>query len=65
VSQHYTRNTKSVSVYCSTCRRNTIHRVDDRRLGPCLEHVFPRISKDQEKRQKAKEQAEQNPTFEF
>jgi ribosomal protein L44E len=65
MSQHYTRNTKSVSVYCSTCRRNTIHRVDDRRLGPCTEHGGAALSKDQEKRQKAKQQAEQNPMFEF
>ncbi|HAS53866.1 MAG TPA: hypothetical protein DCS42_06905 [Nitrospiraceae bacterium] len=65
MTQHYTRNTKQVSVYCSTCRRNTIHRVDDQRLGPCTEHQPSGLSKEQEKRHRAKEEAEQNPTLPF
>lgn len=65
MSQHYTRNTRSVSVYCSTCRRHTVHRVDDRRLGPCTEHQASGLSREQEKRQKAKEQEEQNPKLPF
>jgi ribosomal protein L44E len=35
--QHYTRATTEVSVYCNRCRKETMHRVDDRKRGPCLE----------------------------
>lgn len=35
--EHYTRNTRQVLHYCPTCNRQTMHRVDDRRLGCCLE----------------------------
>jgi hypothetical protein len=37
MAQHYTRNTMSVAAWCPTCRKETQHRVDDRRRGPCLE----------------------------
>jgi ribosomal protein L44E len=35
--QHYTRDTIEVSVWCNVCRKETMHRVDDRRRGPCLQ----------------------------
>ena len=31
--QHYTRATVEVSVWCQVCRKETMHRVDDRRRG--------------------------------
>lgn len=34
--QHYTRNTIAASFYCPTCGKDTLHRIDDRRRGPCL-----------------------------
>lgn len=34
--EHYTRNTVSVSAYCSKCGKKTQHRVDGVRRGPCL-----------------------------
>ena len=34
--QHYTRDTVEVSVWCNVCHKETMHRVDDRRRGPCL-----------------------------
>jgi hypothetical protein len=37
--QHYTRNTVSVSAYCSKCEKFTQHRVDGVRRGPCLECI--------------------------
>ena len=37
MSQHYTRNTVSAAAWCSRCRKQTQHRVDDRRIGPCLD----------------------------
>lgn len=40
MAEHYTRNTISVTKFCPTCNRKTRHRVDDRRLGVCMEqHV--------------------------
>jgi hypothetical protein len=38
MSEHYTRNTESVTAWCRKCMRMTTHRVDAGRLGPCLEH---------------------------
>ena len=35
--QHFTRNTVEVSEWCSKCGRNTMHRVDGVKLGPCLD----------------------------
>lgn len=37
--QHYTRNTQSVARHCPKCNKVTQHRVDDGRLGPCLECI--------------------------
>ena len=47
--QHFTRDTTQVKAYCRVCGRLTMHRVDDRRLGPCLEHAAPAMSKRQER----------------
>jgi hypothetical protein len=38
-----------------------MHRVDDRRLGSCLEHGREGMSKAQQKRREALEQAAQQP----
>jgi hypothetical protein len=35
--EHYTKNTVEVSVWCNTCNRMTMHRVDDGRRGPCID----------------------------
>ena len=37
MAQHFTRSTVSASAWCTKCQRNTQHRVDDRRIGPCLD----------------------------
>ena len=37
--EHYTRNTVSVSAYCSKCAKKTQHRVDGVRKGPCLDCI--------------------------
>jgi ribosomal protein L44E len=42
---HYTSNTVSVSVWCQVCRKETMHRVDDKRRGPCLECLAERTRK--------------------
>jgi hypothetical protein len=36
MTQHYTRNTVSAAAWCPKCRAQTQHRIDDRRVGPCL-----------------------------
>ena len=65
MSQHYTRNTKQVMHWCSTCNKQTMHRVDDRRLGSCTEHSAPEFSRKQEKHRKALESEQQNPGLPF
>lgn len=39
MTQHYTRRTVSASAYCRKCGKQTQHRIDDRRKGPCLECI--------------------------
>jgi ribosomal protein L44E len=59
--EHYPRNTKLVMSWCNVCRGNTMHRVDEKRLGSCTEHQADQYSKDQLKRQAAQEQENQQP----
>lgn len=33
---HFTKSTVSASFYCPTCNKDTEHRIDDGRRGPCL-----------------------------
>ena len=65
MGEHHTRNTRGVLAYCSTCRRKTMHRVDDRRRGGCTEHGAPQLSKEQERRKSLQEKTEIEPCFEF
>ena len=39
MTQHFTRNTVSASHWCGKCGKSTQHRIDDKRLGPCLECI--------------------------
>ena len=39
MTQHFTRNTISISAWCPKCQKHTQHRVDDRRKGPCLDCI--------------------------
>jgi ribosomal protein L44E len=39
MTQHFTRSTVSASHWCSKCQKHTQHRVDDRRIGPCLDCI--------------------------
>jgi ribosomal protein L44E len=63
--EHYPKNVTAVSKWCPTCKRLTMHRVDYKRVGACTEHAPTGLSKDQEKRKSAREQAEKEPTFKF
>jgi ribosomal protein L44E len=61
--EHFTKNTKQVSHWCKKCHKYTMHRVDQGRLGPCLEHAASGLSGEQERRQKKLEEERQNPTL--
>lgn len=37
MSEHYTKNTLEVTAYCKRCGKNTQHRVDGGRKGPCMD----------------------------
>jgi ribosomal protein L37AE/L43A len=39
MSEHYTRLTVSASHWCPKCNRQTMHRVDDRRISSCLDCI--------------------------
>lgn len=39
MSEHYTRATVSAAAWCPKCQKQTQHRVDDKRKGPCLECI--------------------------
>lgn len=61
MAQHYQRNVTAVMMYCPTCGKQTMHQVNDRRVGTCLEpHVFG-LSKAQEKRAEKKAEDERQP----
>uniref|UniRef100_A0A6M3JEK6 Uncharacterized protein n=1 Tax=viral metagenome TaxID=1070528 RepID=A0A6M3JEK6_9ZZZZ len=53
--QHYQSNVTAVMLFCSTCNRKTMHRVDDNRVGNCMEPHVAGMSKAQLKRLKDKE----------
>lgn len=66
MTQHFTRNTISTSLWCAKCQKYTQHRIDGVRKGPCLncierltvEHAELEI----ERRREAK-QPKQNSLF--
>jgi hypothetical protein len=41
MSEHYTKNTESATAWCPRCGRNTEHRVDSGRKGPCIDPAHP------------------------
>ncbi len=36
MTERFTRNTIEASAWCGKCGKRTPHRIDDRRVGPCL-----------------------------
>jgi hypothetical protein len=59
--EHYTKNTLECTAWCKKCQRNTQHRVDGGRRGPCLEHQAEGPSKKQIAQEKKREKAAMNP----
>jgi hypothetical protein len=41
MAEHFTRNTLTATAWCLKCHRNTEHRIDDGRVGPCLDENHP------------------------
>lgn len=39
MTQHFTRDTVSASLWCPKCKKQTQHRIDGVRKGPCLECI--------------------------
>jgi len=39
MTQHFTRNTVSASLWCAKCQKQTQHRIDGVKRGPCLECI--------------------------
>lgn len=59
MSEHYSKQTVSVSAFCKKCNKYTIHRVDDGRKSACtdceaklqLDHAYNEQQRRTEKRQ--------------
>lgn len=62
VAEHYTRNTLECTAWCGKCQRNTQHRVDGGRRGPCIDpkHPVSQFTKAQMARRKKQEEEMQN-----
>ena len=39
MTEHYTRRTVSAAAWCPKCKKQTQHRIDGVRKGPCLECI--------------------------
>ncbi len=48
MSEHYQRNVTAIMKYCNHCGCETMHRVDDKRVGNCLNQHIIGMSKKQE-----------------
>lgn len=48
--EHYTKNCIADTAWCNKCKRRTLHAVDNKRLGHCLEHKAQEFTKAQQKR---------------
>lgn len=39
MGEHFTRNTVAAAAWCKKCQKQTMHRVDGVKLGPCLDCI--------------------------
>lgn len=58
--EHYTKDTVQAAARCNPCGKQTMHRIDDGRLGPCLECM----AKLEEEHAKPKQVGKQGGLFE-
>jgi hypothetical protein len=63
--EHYTKTTVECTAWCSKCQRNTQHRVNGGRRGPCVDPAHPvqEATKAQLARKKKEEEARQQPAL--
>jgi hypothetical protein len=63
MGEHYPKSANGLTViaWCETCRRDTPHRVEGGRRGPCVEHGAPHYSKEQLKRIEKREKESKQP----
>jgi hypothetical protein len=65
MGEHYTKNTLECTAWCAKCQKNTQHRVDDGRRGPCIDPDHPYsadgLSDSQRRAKQKKEKEQQNP----
>jgi hypothetical protein len=61
MTQHFTRNTVSAALWCAKCQKQTQHRIDGVRRGPCLDCIT-RLEGEHAKHP-AKDEAEQQSLF--
>lgn len=45
MSEHFPKSTETATGWCKKCQRNTEHRVDGGRLGPCIDPNHPKPKK--------------------
>jgi ribosomal protein L44E len=64
MKEHYTKRTVEVQTWCKVCGRNTQHRVDDGRKGPCL-ICMDRLEKESRLFRVPDEPEEEQLDFEF
>jgi hypothetical protein len=63
MSEHYTRSTVTASAWCRKCQKPTMHRIDDRRVGPCLDCIARRERESAELKMERAEYARQRELF--
>ena len=61
--QHERKNVRARLEFCNTCNRQTLHDVFDGRGSSCQNPHATRLSKKQEKAQKERQKAEDEPTL--
>ena len=59
--EHYRRGTESTLAWCRRCGRLTKHRVDDVKLGPCLEHEAQAETQKQKAAREKREREQREP----
>ena len=63
MTEHYTRNTESVTKWCNKCGRPTQFAVSCGRLGRCTEHEAPAETAKEKRRRERAERARRNPSL--
>lgn len=63
MTEHYTTNTESVTRWCGTCSRPTQHSVTAGRVGRCMEHESPQLTRAQQKRAEEKSRPKSGDLF--